>query len=143
MPAHDNSNYGSVEELAEALQSNDGEITVKALKSRWDAGEDLYVLDVRNPVEWEISALGGTIRIPKPEIEKAKLAVEQGRADLADTIIGEIPDDREVIVHCRSGVRSADVIEILKGLGYNNKLVNLKGGILAWADEIDNAMPTY
>ena len=147
MPAHDKSEFNSLEELTGVLNSfdssDDGEITVKQLKARWDAGEDLYVLDVRNPVEWEIAALDNTVRIPKPDIEKARLAIEQGRAELADTVIGEIPDDREVIVHCRSGVRSADTIEILKQLGYKNKLVNLKGGILAWADEIDNAMPTY
>ncbi|MEM6526926.1 MAG: molybdopterin-synthase adenylyltransferase MoeB [Chloroflexota bacterium] len=146
MPAHDKSDFNSLEELTGVLNSFDasgGEITVKELKARMDAGEDLYVLDVRNPVEWEIAALDGTVRIPKPDIEKAQLAINQGRADMADTVIGEIPTDREVIVHCRSGVRSADVIEILKGMGYTNKLVNLKGGILAWADEIDNAMPTY
>ncbi|MEO1665459.1 MAG: molybdopterin-synthase adenylyltransferase MoeB [Chloroflexota bacterium] len=146
MPAHDKSDFNSLEELTGVLNSfdtSDGEITVKELKARLDAGEDLYVLDVRNPVEWEIAALDGTVRIPKPDIERARLAIEQGRADLADTVIAEIPNDREVIVHCRSGVRSADTIEILKALGYTNKLVNLKGGILAWADEIDNAMPTY
>ncbi len=151
MPAHDHSTFESVEDLAASLNGgangngtgDAGEITVKELKARLDAGEDLYVLDVRNPVEWEIAALDGTHRIPKPDIETAKLAVEQGRATLPDTIIAQIPNDREVIVHCRSGVRSADVIGMLQELGYTNKLVNLKGGILAWADEIDNAMPTY
>ena len=151
MPAHDHSTYQSVEELADELNSNGangagsdkGEITVKELKARLDAGEDLYVLDVRNPVEWEIAALDGTERIPKPDIEAAQNAVSAGRDDLQNTVIGEIPNDREVIVHCRSGVRSADVIEILRELGYENKLLNLKGGILAWADEIDPSLPTY
>jgi adenylyltransferase/sulfurtransferase len=58
-------------------------------------------------------------------------------------VLAEIPDDREVIVHCRSGVRSADVIRILREAGYRNKLLNLKGGILAWASEVDPRLPKY
>jgi adenylyltransferase/sulfurtransferase len=144
MPAHDHSTFESVEDVAASMNgSNDGEMTVKELKARLDAGEDLYVLDVRNPVEWEIAALEGTHRIPKPDIVAALNAVKAGREKLEDTVIAEIPDDREVIVHCRSGIRSADVIEMLKGIGYENKLRNLKGGILAWADEVDPSLPTY
>ena len=146
MPAHDHSEFGAgVEELASEMNA-DGEITVKQLKARIDAGEDLYILDVRNPVEWEIAALDGVIethRLPKPDIEAARNAIDQGRQTLGDSVIAQIPNDCEVIVHCRSGVRSADVIGILQELGYTNDLINLKGGILAWADEIDNAMPTY
>lgn len=144
MPAHDHSNYGKgVEDLAVALNSNKGEISVKQLKARIDSGEDLYILDVRNPVEWEIAALDGTVRLPKPDIEAAKNAVLQGRAQLEETVIAQIPRDREVIVHCRSGVRSADVIGMLRELGYTNDLKNVVGGILAWANEIDPSLPTY
>ncbi|HEX2905855.1 MAG TPA: rhodanese-like domain-containing protein [Phototrophicaceae bacterium] len=57
--------------------------------------------------------------------------------------MGDIPDDREVIVHCRSGVRSADAIRFLREAGYTNKLLNVKGGILAWADQIDRSLPKY
>ncbi len=150
MPAHDHSTFESVEDVAASLKNGNGangngmaEISVKELKARLDAGEDLYVLDVRNPVEWEIAALDGTYRIPKPDIEAARNAVKAGREALENTIINDIPRDREVIVHCRSGVRSADVIDILHDLGYENKLVNVTGGILAWADEIDPSLPTY
>ncbi len=147
MPAHDHSEFdANVEDLAEAIQSDGGEIDVRQLKARIDAGDDLYILDVRNPVEWEIAALDSaypTHRIPKPDIEAAKNAIEQGRMSLLDSVIADIPNDREVIVHCRSGVRSANVIEMLKALGYKNDLKNLKGGILAWADEIDTTLPTY
>jgi sulfur-carrier protein adenylyltransferase/sulfurtransferase len=147
MPAHDHSDYSAgVAVLAGELSTNAGEMTVKQLKARIDAGEDLYILDVRNPVEWEIAALDGVVethRLPKPEIEAAKSAIAAGRETLAASVIAQIPNDREVIVHCRSGVRSADVINMLKELGYENDLINLKGGILAWADEIDHAMPTY
>ena len=58
-------------------------------------------------------------------------------------MLAQIPDNREIVVHCRSGVRSADSIKFLQQLGYTNKLVNLTGGILAWANEIDPTMPTY
>ncbi|MGV2437966.1 MAG UNVERIFIED_CONTAM: hypothetical protein LVT10_26340 [Anaerolineae bacterium] len=108
-----------------------------------DAGEDLYILDVRNPEEWAISAIEGTVRLPKPDIEAAKNSVLAGRESLAETVIQQIPNDREVIVHCRSGKRSADVIEFLRVVGYTNKLVNVTGGILAWSDEIDPTQPKY
>ncbi|MBZ0290994.1 MAG: molybdenum cofactor biosynthesis protein MoeB, partial [Anaerolineae bacterium] len=141
MPAHDRSEFG---------KHNGGdehdvvkEITVQELKSRLDSGEDLLVLDVRNPMEWEISALDDTLRIPKPDIEAATHDVLAGRKPREATVLSQIPDDREIIVHCRSGVRSADTITLLRQLGYKNKLLNLKGGILAWAEEIDPAMATY
>jgi molybdopterin/thiamine biosynthesis adenylyltransferase/rhodanese-related sulfurtransferase len=148
MPAHDHSEFAAgVEELAQELNEQPmGEITVSQLKARIDAGDDLYILDVRNPVEWEIVAMDATYpthRIPKPDIEAALNAIQGGREELANTIIADIPDDREVIVHCRSGVRSADVIGILRELGYKNDLKNLTGGILAWANEIDQTLPTY
>lgn len=143
MPAHDRSEYGKTNghrnEDINAVQ----EITVAELKSRLDAGEDLLVLDVRNPIEWEISALEGTLRIPKPEIEAAMNDILAGRKTREMTVLAQIPDDREIIVHCRSGVRSADSIRFLRQVGYQNKLLNLKGGILAWANEIDPMMATY
>ncbi len=143
MPAHDHSEFGKSnghkDEDINAVQ----EITVSELKSRLDAGEDLLVLDVRNPIEWDISALDGTLRIPKPEIEAAMNDILAGRKTREMTVLAQIPDDREIVVHCRSGVRSADSIRFLRQIGYQNKLLNLKGGILAWANEIDPMMATY
>jgi sulfur-carrier protein adenylyltransferase/sulfurtransferase len=143
MPAHDRSDYGK--QVNGAKENGTlREITVKELKQRMDAGENLYVLDVRNPQEWEISALEGTVRIPKPEIEAARDAILSGRKPREATVLADIPTDREIIVHCRSGVRSADSIKALAAIGYDtNKLVNVKGGILAWADEIDPSMAKY
>lgn len=149
MPAHDHSEFGKgVDDLAAELNGDmvtvtAGEITVSELKQRMDAGEDLYILDVRNPVEWAISTLENTVQIPKPDIEAARNAIDAGRATLPETVIAQIPNDREVIVQCRSGARSASVIKVLRALGYENDLRNLRGGILAWADEIDPTMPTY
>lgn len=141
MPAHDRSEFGRQNGVVE--QTPVDEISVRALKARLDAGEPLVILDVRNPQEWEISALDGSLRIPKPEIEAAMNDVLAGRKPREATVLAQIPQDREVIVHCRSGVRSADSIRFLRQLGYQNRLVNLAGGILAWADEIDPTMATY
>lgn len=142
MPAHDHSDYKTTQNGSSADKPVE-EITVRELKTRIDSGEDLLVLDVRDPHEWEISALDGTLRIPKPQIEAAKNDVLAGRKPLDETVLAQIPNDREIIVHCRSGKRSADSIKFLREAGYGNKLVNVVGGILAWADEIDPSMPKY
>lgn len=104
-----------------------GEITPTELKKRIDAGENLFVLDVRNPNEFQICRIPGTTLLPLPELP---------------TRVAEVPKDREVIVHCKSGMRSAKAIEFLKAQGYT-KLVNLTGGILGWADKVDPGMTRY
>ncbi|MDY3561398.1 molybdopterin-synthase adenylyltransferase MoeB [Gemmata sp. JC673] len=103
------------------------DITPEQLKKRIDAGENLFVLDVRNPNEFQICRIPGTVLVPLPELP-ARLA--------------EVPQDREVIVHCKSGMRSQKAIDFLKAQGYT-KLVNLTGGILGWADKVDPGMPRY
>jgi sulfur-carrier protein adenylyltransferase/sulfurtransferase len=139
MPAHDHSNYSTADEDAD-LQI----INVQQLKDRLDSGEDLLVLDVRDPHEWEIAALDDTLRIPKGKIQAAKNAVLAGRKLPEETVLAELPQDREIVVHCRSGKRSADVIHMLKEVGYDDtNLRNLEGGILAWARDIDTTLPTY
>jgi rhodanese-related sulfurtransferase len=92
-----------------------------------DAGADLVILDVREPHELEISAIDGSLRIPKGQVVN--------RA-------AEIPRDKQVVVQCKTGVRSRDSILMLQDLGFTN-LVNLKGGINAWAREIDTKLPQY
>jgi adenylyltransferase/sulfurtransferase len=120
------------------------EITVTELKSKLDAGADIVVLDVREPHEWNIAAIDGTLRIPKGEIEQAKDAVIAGSKQVEETVLAQIPPDKELIVHCRSGKRSADTISFLQEAGYDSKrMYNLVGGILAWADEIDPSLPKY
>ncbi len=123
------------------------QISAQALKQRLDSGENLFVLDVRNPEEWEISSLEDVtpvVCIPKPQIQIAVDEIKSGRKRREDTVVGRIPRDREVIVHCRSGVRSTDVIKLLRTLGYNpDRLVNMEGGILAWARQVDSSMPVY
>jgi adenylyltransferase/sulfurtransferase len=139
VPAHDH-----VQEQAVSQELPVPQITPVQLKARMDAGEDLYVLDVRNPPEFEISVIPGTVKLPKPQIEMAADEVLSGRASAEQTALADIPRDRDVIVHCRSGKRSTDVIYLLRELGYDStKLVNLDGGILAWADDVDPSMAKY
>lgn len=114
-------------EPAKPLAAAGGEITPTELKKRIDAGENLFVLDVRNPNEFAICRIPGTTLLPLPELP---------------TRLAEVPKDREVIVHCKSGMRSAKAIEFLKAQGYT-KLVNLTGGILGWADKVDPGMTRY
>jgi len=102
------------------------QMSVQELKQRIDAGEDVFVLDVREPYEIQIANIGGKL-IPMNEVPKR---------------LAEIPQDREVVVYCRSGARSQRVAEFLAQQGYAN-VKNLAGGILAWANQIDPAMSKY
>jgi adenylyltransferase/sulfurtransferase len=101
--------------------------TVTELKQMIDNKEDFQLVDVREDHEFEVCNLGGLL-IPMNTVP-----------DNVDKIV----KDKPVVVHCRSGKRSANVINYLKtNHGYTN-LYNLEGGILAWADEIDPDMPKY
>ena len=103
------------------------EITVEELKEKMDNKDDFQLVDVREPHEFEICSIGGD-DIPMSEIQSR---------------YKEISKDKMVVVHCRSGVRSGNVITFLEqNHGYTN-LYNLEGGILAWAEEIDPEMDTY
>ena len=114
-------------EVSKPQTSASGDITPQELKKRIDAGENLFVLDVRNPNEFQICRIPGTTLLPLPELPSR---------------VAEVPKDREVIVHCKSGMRSQKAIDFLKSQGYT-KLVNLTGGILAWADKVDPGMTRY
>jgi sulfur-carrier protein adenylyltransferase/sulfurtransferase len=140
MPAYENSDFKPT--LVE-ITTVSTEMTVQQLKARYDSAQPLIVVDVREPHEWEISVLPNTLRIPKGQIEAAKNDVIAGRKRREETILAQIPNEGEVIVHCRSGKRSADSIAFLREAGYTNPLINLTGGILAWADEIDTSMAKY
>ena len=102
------------------------QITVKEFKARRDAGDDIFLLDVREPYEYQIAQIGGTL-IPQNDVPNRLV---------------EIPRDREIVVQCRSGARSQRIAELLKQSGYT-QVVNLAGGILAWSDEIDPTVQKY
>ncbi len=107
--------------------SVDGETTVEELKARLDRGEKVFILDVRNPEEVQICRIPGTMVIPLPELPRR---------------YQELDRNQEMVVHCKSGVRSAKAIAFLRQQGFT-RLKNLKGGILAWADRIDRTMAKY
>lgn len=104
------------------------EITASELKSRIDIGEDIQLIDVREPFEYEIARIPNTKLIPLGEVVQ--------RA-------AEIDPSRPTVVHCKAGVRSAKAIENLKNAGFEGRLINLKGGIGAWSDEVDPSVPKY
>ena len=115
------------EEAAPQSVDESEEITVKELKARMDRGEDLTVIDVREPYEYAIARIPGTKLIPLGQIEE--------RA-------GELDPNTDIILQCRSGKRSADALNRLKARGFT-RLKNLVGGITAWSDEIDPSVPKY
>lgn len=104
------------------------EITATEFKRRLDAGEDLQIIDVREPAEYEIARIRGSKLIPLAQVVARS---------------SEIDAARETVVHCKGGVRSAKAIEALKGAGFKGRLINLKGGITAWSDEVDQNVPKY
>ena len=109
-----------------ALKNGIPQLTVKEFKRRLDAGEDMFLLDVREPYEYQIAQIGGK-QIPQNDVPQR---------------LAEIPRDREIVVQCRSGARSQKIAEFLKQSGYP-RVVNLAGGILAWSDEIDPKVQKY
>ncbi|HLJ94099.1 MAG TPA: molybdopterin-synthase adenylyltransferase MoeB [Gemmataceae bacterium] len=112
---------------ATSAADNEMETTVEDLKSRLDRGESVFILDVRNPEEYQISRIPGSTLIPLPQLSMR---------------LGELDREREIIVHCKSGMRSLKAQQFLRAQGFR-AIKNLKGGILAWADKIDPTMPKY
>ena len=108
------------------MQNGIPQMTVKELKARLDAGENVQLIDVREPYEYQIAQIGGKL-IPQNDVPNR---------------LAEIDRDREVVVHCRSGARSQRIAEFLKQAGYPN-VSNLAGGILAWSEEIDPKVAKY
>lgn len=103
------------------------EVTVQELKKMRDNHENFQLIDVREPHEAEIAAIGGDL------IPMGTVMMEMEK----------ISKDKPVIIHCRSGARSASVVQALEKQGGFTNLYNLKGGILAWAREIDPSLATY
>ena len=104
------------------------EITAAELKDRLDRGDDIQVIDVREPHEYDIARLDNSKLIP--------LAQVVNRMD-------EIDSTRETVVHCKGGGRSAKAIEALQNAGFKGRLLNLKGGIGGWSNDVDPSVPKY
>jgi adenylyltransferase/sulfurtransferase len=113
-------------EEAPVTATNLPEITPRELKSRLDRGDDLFILDVRELHEYQICNLNGYL-IPLGELSRR---------------VHELDSSREIVAHCRTGKRSNDAVDFLRKAGFR-KIWNLKGGILAWSDEVDPTVPKY
>ena len=104
------------------------EITATELKKRLDNGEDIQIVDVREANEVAVAKLPNSIHIPLAQVLNR---------------VSEIDPARETVVHCKMGGRSAKAIEALKRSGFTGNLLNLKGGITAWSNEVDPSVPKY
>jgi len=104
------------------------EITAIELKQRLENGEDIQLIDVRQPDEHDFARIEGAKLIPLGDVMRR---------------MKEIDDSRETIIHCKMGGRSAKAIEFLQKAGFKGDLKNLKGGITAWSNEVDSKVPKY
>ena len=104
-------------------------ITVEELKDMMDAGKDFELIDVREPNEYEIVAIPGAKLIPKDEI-------------LSGRALSQLPQNRPIVLHCKSGARSAEALAAVQAAGFGDA-VHVQGGVLAWANRIDTSLPTY
>ena len=119
---------GTLSDAAQAASSG-STISVAELKAKMDAHEDFYLIDVREPSEFEI------VRIPD-----SHLIPKQGFID--GSALADLPQDKPIILHCKSGVRSAECLAILKNAGFAGAS-HVSGGVLAWAKQIDTSLPVY
>jgi adenylyltransferase/sulfurtransferase len=115
------------EEAQEAAKGST--ILAAELKAKIDAGEDLFLLDVREPAEYEIVKIPGSVLIPKGEI-------------LNGSALASLPQDKQIVVYCKSGIRSAEALAAIKSAGLSNA-VHVQGGVIAWANQVDTSLPTY
>ena len=104
------------------------EITSTELKQRLDNGDDIQIIDVREDVEVAIGTIPNSKHIPLAQVL---------------TRMNEIDPNRETVVHCKMGGRSARAIDALQRSGYRGRLINLKGGIIGWSNEVDPSVPKY
>ncbi|HVV30016.1 MAG TPA: adenylyltransferase/sulfurtransferase MoeZ [Mycobacteriales bacterium] len=115
------------EEAAAATQGST--ITAAELKAMVDGGQDPYIIDVREPAEYEIVKIPGSHLVPKGEIVNG-------------SALAALPHDRKIVLHCKSGARSAEALAVLKDAGFADA-VHVQGGVLAWVSQVDPSLPTY
>lgn len=104
------------------------EITATELKQRLDVGDDVQIIDVREQKEFDVARIPNSKLIPLGQVINR---------------MAEIDANRDTVVHCKMGGRSAKAIEVLKAAGFSGSLANLKGGITAWSKEVDPTVPKY
>ncbi len=107
----------------------DSTITAPELAAMLAAGKEIEIVDVREPVEWDIVHLPGATLIPKDRI-------------LSGEALAELPQDRPIVLHCKTGIRSAEALAALKKAGFADA-THLQGGVIAWANQVDKSLPVY
>ena len=115
------------EEAAEAVQGST--ISAKDLAAMIDAGDNIFLVDVREPNEYEIVSIPGATLIPKGEF-------------LSGAALERLPQDKRIVLHCKSGARSAEALAIVKNAGFTDA-VHVGGGVLAWINQVDPSLPSY
>ena len=115
---------------ADAAEAASGStITATELKDMLDRGDNIFLVDVREPNEYEIVSIPGATLIPKDQF-------------LTGAALAKLPQDKRIVLHCKSGVRSAECLAIVKSAGFSDA-VHVGGGVLAWANQVDPSLPTY
>ncbi|HLS79460.1 MAG TPA: adenylyltransferase/sulfurtransferase MoeZ [Nocardia sp.] len=104
-------------------------ITAQELKELLDSGKEIELIDVREPVEWDIVHIEGAKLIPKDRI-------------LSGEALAELPQNRPIVLHCKTGIRSAEALAVLKSAGFSDA-THVQGGIVAWATTVDPSLPVY
>jgi adenylyltransferase/sulfurtransferase len=119
---------GAVSEDAQQAAAG-STITARELKDMQDRGDDIFLVDVREPNEYEIVSIPGATLIPKGEF-------------LSGAALEQLPQDKRIVLHCKSGARSAECLAIAKNAGFSDA-VHVGGGVLAWIKQIDPSLPEY
>ncbi len=104
-------------------------ITARELKGMLDADEDIYLVDVREPNEYEIVSIPGAVLIPKGEF-------------ISGAALASLPQHKRIVLHCKTGVRSAECLAVVKGAGFADA-VHVGGGVVAWVNQVDPSLPVY
>jgi sulfur-carrier protein adenylyltransferase/sulfurtransferase len=119
---------GAVSEEAQeaALGST---ISARQLKEMLDGDDNVFLVDVREPNEYEIVSIPGSVLIPKGEF-------------LSGAALERLPQDRRIVLHCKSGARSAECLAVVKDAGFSDA-VHVGGGVLAWVSQVDPSLPSY
>ncbi|GLZ06969.1 adenylyltransferase/sulfurtransferase MoeZ [Actinomadura sp. NBRC 104412] len=115
------------DEAAEAVK--DSTISATELKAMQDRGDDIFLVDVREPNEYEIVSIPGATLIPKGEF-------------LDGSALERLPQDKKIVLHCKSGARSAEALAVVKNAGFSDA-VHVGGGVLAWVKQVDPSLPSY
>jgi molybdopterin/thiamine biosynthesis adenylyltransferase/rhodanese-related sulfurtransferase len=119
---------GTLSDDAASAASNHT-ISARDLKAKMDAGEDFLLVDVREPNEYEIVSIPGSVLIPKGDI-------------LSGEALASLPQNRPLVLHCKSGARSAEALAVLHKAGFADA-VHVGGGVLAWVKQVDPSLPSY